>query len=392
MLSHFYPFAWIFMTLALWKGWIGKLSQHEKLVYSAMLLSGIVLALWVDTLIKCGFRSIRTVPMMIRVFGRARRGGTLMGIVVLSLLFWLSPFATDPSPYRFHMSASLVISVLLLWLQPPFALALGESNRFTGHVLKTVSLKVFPFRVVALLDPKGTGYYLGSFSALTDNLRTASDRDWEMVVEQLADVVQLIILDARTDSSLVRQEVGRLKDRPDLLSRTLFIVGPNGEAPALHAHALTRQSPGINTAREEEMSKAEPLASIMRHPLSVPVTERRKRAHQNLARSIPFVALGTILIWLGLKIVDGEASHIFAWFFVMFCGYNTLIAAIALLVQTLDIIAYFLVTDEQWLEALEKDPLSANLRWKTIGLIPAALYAALWAAPGLWIFAMLRPL
>ena len=69
---------------------------------------------------------------------------------------------------------------------------------------------------------------------------------------------------------------------------------------------------------------------------------------------------------------------------------HVLIGVLSFLVQLLDIIAYFFVSDKDWSELRKKDPLSADLRWKTVGLLPAALYAMLWAAPGIWIFSMLQ--
>jgi hypothetical protein len=130
---------------------------------------------------------------------------------------------------------------------------LGESSSSTGKALGHVSCGVYPLRVVALLDLRRTGYVVGSFSFLTDSLRTESDQDWRNVVDSVADWVRLIVLDARTDSPIVVSEVGILVSRPDRLRRAFFVVGPDGEAPALAAHNLAADSPGIRSMQEEEI-------------------------------------------------------------------------------------------------------------------------------------------
>jgi len=241
------------LAIAVWLGWIGAMTNRDKVFLTGSLMGGLAPVLWVDTLLKCGLRSLGAVPMMLRVFGRSRRGATLTGVVVMCLLFWLSPFATNPSPYRIHMSVLLVLVVALLWLQPPYCLMLGESSRVTGKAIGHVSCGVYPLRVVALLDLRRTGYVVGSFSFLTDSLRTESDQDWRSVVDSVADWVRLIVLDARTDSPIVVSEVGILVSRPDRLRRAFFIVGTHGEAPALAAHMLAADSPGIRSLREEEI-------------------------------------------------------------------------------------------------------------------------------------------
>ena len=151
------------------------------------------------------------------------------------------------------MSVALVLTLVLLWLHPPFALMLGESAGHTGAALAALSSAAFPFRVVALLDPRRTGYMVGPFSVLTDSLRTESDRDWRAVVDRLADSVQLILLDARTDSPIVISEVQQIISKPERLRRTVFVVDADGNAPALSANSLCGDSPGIRVVREAEI-------------------------------------------------------------------------------------------------------------------------------------------
>lgn len=253
MFSRVYSPLVLLLLALMWLGTLGEFEVGKKAFLTGILLGGIAPMMWLDMFLKGGVRSLYAVPMMIRFFGRSRRSSTLMGIMVFCLLFWLSPFAANPSPYRIHMSVTLVLTVALLWLQPPFALILGASSPSTGKVLGTVSSELFPLRVVGLL--RGTGYFAGAFSVLTDNLRTESDRDWREVVEQLSDSVALIVLDTRTESPIVAEEVQRIVFNPNRLGRTLFVVGPEGEAPALQANGLSIHSPGVKTVREEEIKE-----------------------------------------------------------------------------------------------------------------------------------------
>ena len=208
--------------------------------------------MWLDTFLRCGWQSFRTIPMMAGTFLRCRRGWVLIMIVVVNLGVFFSPFAREPSPYRIEMALSLAVAVALLWLQPCFVLFLGVSNESSGTMLETVSRALWPLRVVALLDRQQTGPVRGGF-ALTDDLRTVSHQYWRTVVDWLADLVPLVVLDARTDRPAVVYEVGEILRRPDRLRRTLFVVGSQGEASALYAHGLTSHSPTLRAVWEDEV-------------------------------------------------------------------------------------------------------------------------------------------
>lgn len=393
MFSRLYILTSLVFVVSIWFDWqwweVGL--DHEsfrKLRLSILLVVGLLPAMWLDTIVKCGWRSLRVLPRMAMIFSRCRRTRILLVFLVLNLVNWLNPLFQMSIFQRIENIIVVAFAIGLLCLQPPYALLLGESNTVTGRVLKTVGLELYPLRVVALLDNSRTGSSLGSFSVFTDDLRTASDQEWKMLVEQLADIVQLIVLDARTDSPLVLEEVGLLECRPERLSRTLVIAGPKGESPSGFTQSLSSRSISMRTVCEEELTKAKPIASVA-HPLTLPVEERKKRAYQTFGRSIPIVVICTILSSLGLKSDGGELTQIYIWVFVVFCSVNAMIGSMFFVIQLLDIIAYFVVTDEEWFEARKKDPLSANLLWKTTALIPAALYLTLWAAPGIWIVIML---
>jgi hypothetical protein len=148
------------------------------------------------------------------------------------------------------------MAIALLWLQPPCVLVLGASSRQTGRALALVSSASFPFRVVALLDHRRTGYVVGTFSPLTDNLRTESDHHWRSTVDGLADHVPLIVLDARTDTPIVVSEVKQIMERPGRRDRTIFVIGFDGQAPALEVHGVSPRAPDVRTLQEDELELA----------------------------------------------------------------------------------------------------------------------------------------
>lgn len=237
--------------LALWTGWISTPKDYDKLIITSFLLGGIAPVMWIDTIIMAGFSVIKVIPKMIRIFGKSLRGSILLGIIVLYLCFVLSPFASNPIPHRIDMSITLVATIILLWLQPPFSLFLGASTPDSKKALKVVSLGFYPLRVVAMLDNRRTGYFIGSFSTLTDNIRTVSDHEWRDIIKDMADSVHSIVVDARTESENVVEEVGMIYSSPDLLCKTIFIIGIDGEAPALAKNKININTPEVQTTNQE---------------------------------------------------------------------------------------------------------------------------------------------
>jgi hypothetical protein len=225
----------------------------RKVFLSGFILGGLPFAMWIDTIVYGGVAVLRSVPLMALIFPCCRRGRTLVTILVFCLCFWHSPYAKEPSPYKWEMTYSLVAAVLLLWLQPPYVLMLGASSEQTGSALERLSTAVFPFRVVALFDQSGTGRFRGSFSMLTDNLRTVHEHDWRPIVDHLNDLIPLIVLDARTDRPVVVYEAGEVLRVPSRLRRAVFIIGDDGAAPALAAHGRPSFSHGIVTTREKDI-------------------------------------------------------------------------------------------------------------------------------------------
>lgn len=253
MCSRLYRYFLVLSLLVIWLGGPQVIRPEYRFLATTFLVLGLPVILWVDTLWILGLRSLRSVPAMLRIFGRSRRGNTLTAVTVVALLFWLYPGIKNPHPFRWLMSGILVATIAILWLQPPSALVLGQSNKATGRLLGSISSRLFPLRIVALLDWRRTGRHRGTFSHLTDCLRTDSDHDWRAVVDIVADMVPMIVLDTRSDSPVVSYEVGRIKSSPSRLARTFFVVEDDGRAPALETHGLTSNSDGVHGVTEKEL-------------------------------------------------------------------------------------------------------------------------------------------
>ena len=226
----------LFLLVSLPWLWFDTSNDYElraKIVWSGVLLGGYAVAMWLESIRAMGLRSMRMVPLLTRIFFLSKRGTVLSAILVLSLLYFWSPVAENPSPFRLEISVSLIMVIFLLWTQPPYLLFLAGSNPKAGHALQKIATQLLPHRTIALLDHRRTGSYLGGFSLFTDDLRTASQYEWRSLVDELSDLVPRIVLDARTESQAVIDEVELILEHSDRREKAIFIVEENGPSPAL---------------------------------------------------------------------------------------------------------------------------------------------------------------
>jgi len=233
----------VILVVSLLYMWINSpVDQGTKIVLSGISFGVFVWTMWLDTLFSLGIRSICSVPKLALIFGKSKKGSTLLAIAGLSIVFWWSPFAVEPSPYRLEMTICLISSIILLWLQPPAVLILGVSSQETANLVSQISKTIHPLRIVGLFDTKRTGRLMGTFSLFTDNMRTESDREWEKVVELILYVVPLVVIDTRTISPPVIREVKRVMGNNQYRKKSLFVVGSDNKAPALEASGYTVKS------------------------------------------------------------------------------------------------------------------------------------------------------
>jgi len=125
---------------------------------------------------------------------------------------------------------------------PPVVLFLSASGAAPGHLFANVCRSIAPLRCVALLDPARMSL-ASNMVVEADNLRTKMGSVWRSIVYELIEVVPAIVIDARSNSEFVSEEVFMViaSQRED---KAIFVISEQGGA-----HALERQ--GINAARSE---------------------------------------------------------------------------------------------------------------------------------------------
>lgn len=254
MFTRFYR---LFLVIALAWLWLGGGRQYEtdtKVFWSGSLIGGFVLAMWLDSLRMMGFRHLRMVPLLGRIFFFSKRGAILSAMIVLPLLYFWSPLTINSSPFQLQMSIAIVLVIVLLWTQPVCLLLLAESSQKTGRVLEQISSHLLPLRVVAMIDQDRTGCSLGGFSWFTDNPRTESEHEWRELVDQLSELVPNIVLDARTDNPVIIYEAKEILTHPERVTKAIFIVEDDGSALALEPHKDIISLQEINTITESMLN------------------------------------------------------------------------------------------------------------------------------------------
>jgi len=151
---------------------------------------------------------------------------------------------TWPQYFRGSFIALYVVGTalcpLVLMTVPPTVVLLAASSEGGSKAFTGVSLSLHPLRVVALLG-KRRADWIGKFVTQFDNLRTMDDDEWRSWVKWLTELSPIVIVDTRVASPAVAEEV-ELMLRPRNVEKALFIVGNDGEAPAIAAQT------GVNVA------------------------------------------------------------------------------------------------------------------------------------------------
>lgn len=188
---------------------------------------GIVFA-WLDTLRFGGINTIRHLPRTLLLQGSGKR--TLVILLFLPIAFY--SFVTEHRlwsalhPYAPNIALILFVGAFFYLFRPPSALILTTSSEGAKLLLNVASTTLFPLRTVALLDTKRVtlpAHMLGE-----DNLRTFNFSNWQSAVRVLMDTAPLIVIDGRTPSEVVAEEMGWIASSPSRLSKTIIITDDIG--------------------------------------------------------------------------------------------------------------------------------------------------------------------
>jgi hypothetical protein len=206
------------------------------LFHSIMVMVAIIPWMWIGSAVArrttpwAGFRLIANVVLQ-------SKRGKFIAVVLTSLVgLHVWGYVADVpglNPYELHIMTVMVFGALGIILMPLTAIVLGSSTPETFDLLETIGRWLFPLRQVALLHGFKVGIkgLLPMWSVPESNLRTANN-DWLQSVRAMVEVTRLVIIDTRTASEGVVEEVEHML-HPDRIFRALSVTHNDGRAPAL---------------------------------------------------------------------------------------------------------------------------------------------------------------
>lgn len=214
----------------------------------------ISLQFWFQTALITGNSGAGSFRTILGLILKTRRGvqnftaiALMLGVVIG--YFWL--FGVDLMPYALPYSTTLGSAVLLLLFRPPTALVLTHSKH--SQLVTTIAETLFPHRILALLDEKSLGSAM-FFLTQTDNFRVMSFVDWKEIVHRLEKIVPLVVIDTRIASEPLIFETGYMLDATRR-QKAIFLVGHQGEAPALEANLDQIGDSPLLQVTERELSR-----------------------------------------------------------------------------------------------------------------------------------------
>jgi len=137
-------------------------------------------------------------------------------------------------------------------LLPPVALLLAGSNPQTGQLLREVRRKLYPLRVVVLLDPSRIGQSRTQRWGDQDNLRTSDGAVWKSVVHHLIAMARVVVLDTREASDPVRYEAMLMLD-PGRIRKAAVLGADDGTCPSLARHGIDTRASAIPVYTAKEL-------------------------------------------------------------------------------------------------------------------------------------------
>lgn len=223
---------------------------------SLLILISVGPFIWIDTARLRKRFSLADVPAMLRLVLRSKRGALTFGVLVLFLAqtAWFVFRGVLPSDsYMVRIPVAIACGILMHFLLPPAAIVLASSSGDSAALLKSTSVSFFPLRVVSLLN----GAHLGgsAFASEHDNLRTISGQTWRESVHRLVDITQLVIVDARSTTPPVCEEIRYMRD-PSRITKALFIVNDDGSAPGLDEPCSGSAEPVPYSSRAADVPRA----------------------------------------------------------------------------------------------------------------------------------------
>ncbi|QDT36533.1 hypothetical protein [Stratiformator vulcanicus] len=202
-------------------------------------LIAIAMYSWVP-MIRCyGWKFLPVVPTMWRIHGRSKRASApgrkrtsfareiVQYLSVALIGFYFGGVGTLIG----GSFAALAVARALFAGRVPIVLLLGTSSDSLFRLQRGLISLLHGGIVATLLNVNAASD--GNFRYAGHVFRTFDDDDqtWKDSVRKIADCVALVVLDTRTESPIVEFESRWMAE--EFSDKTLFIMGDNGETPAL---------------------------------------------------------------------------------------------------------------------------------------------------------------
>ena len=189
--------------------------------------------MWIDTARLRRRFPLMDLPAVCRMVFSSRRGALTFLVLLLfaGQTAWVVLFRGVPvGSYFVRINLAIACGVLMIILLPPTAIVLASSSGESGRLLEAVARSFFPYRVVSLLD--GSRLAPTIWANKNDNLRTILGRTWRSTVHRLVDISPITIVDARSATPPVCEEIQYML-HPDRVGRAVFVINDDGSAPGL---------------------------------------------------------------------------------------------------------------------------------------------------------------
>ncbi len=200
---------------------------QKILAFLIWIVCGFIIA-WLDAIRYGGVNAIRHLPRVLWLHGGAKRG--LIPLLLLPITFY--SLVNDHRiwsalhPYAPNIIFILFVGTPLILFRPPTALILTTSSNEAKLLLSVASTTLFPLRTITMLDTQRAA--LPAHMLGEDNLRTFDFVNWQKAVRVLMDAAPLIIVDGRTPSEVVANELCWITSSPSRLSKTIIITDDGG--------------------------------------------------------------------------------------------------------------------------------------------------------------------
>jgi len=163
---------------------------------------------------------------------------------------------------------------------PAAVLFLGRSSE-SDEFLAALRRSLQPLRVTSLLKPDSlkSRFIIWQRAFDFDNVRVKKDRDWFEVVERLATITPILVIDGRRESFDLVTEL-KLLNQPEIAVKTFVIVDSDGNAAAIDA-AIARGALSIHNQIWKRLSPSETLIELPRlcsNPNSLASLKKQGRA------------------------------------------------------------------------------------------------------------------